>query len=281
MQHIQIYAHNQSNLCLTVFSHLSVSFPQCQWFLCSPILFYNQVWFKNRRAKERKDAKTKSEEGQPDLFDKKDEEIKKEPLESSKAKAEIRSQKSETEKKLERPGKEDADKRDENARQKHVENHLEKESIENKPRKASELIQKSLQTTPFSTTKMPFNEIRKSEVREDECGYSSIFSPRSMSLKHFSKSYLSHIGAHDGMSNSVESPIVKQKWECERSSVQESSSAVLSGSSHFQMTRVSSAVLPHYSDYANQSVHHTNTETVYEYPTSYPYRSFIQRHSSQ
>lgn len=244
------------------------------------------MWFKNRRAKERKDAKIRNEEGQSNQIEKKGddegeekEELKKDSsLEGEKAKTETCHHKNEAERKAEKQSKGEAQmvKCDANMRQKSVENRGEKCNLESKQRKLIDTTQKSPQTTPFNSK---LCEVRNSvDVKADDCDYSSaIYQPRPMPQKHYSKSYLTHSGALYGMENAGHT--VKQKLESERQALQESA-PVLSGSSHLPMTRLSSAVLPHYSNYVHQSTH-ANTETVYDYPSSYTYRSFLQRHSSQ
>ena len=219
----------------------------------------------------------KTDAVQPNGAEKKDDDAKKELGEGECKKA--KSQNEEGEKKAEKQIKAEcqAEKRDEKMKQSNAHSHVEKDHNDNKVQKPNESLQKTAQSTPF-TIKVPGGDQRKCDKKEDQCCYSSVaYSPRTMSLKHYSKSYLTHNDPLDGMENNNSGPILKQKWESERQPMPES---MLSASSHFPMTRLSSTVLPHYSNYIHQSVH-SNTENVCDYPSSYPYRSFLQRHASQ
>ena len=238
-----------------------------------------QVWFKNRRAKERKDAKTKTEEGQPSEIDKKDNENNKEAIGVEAKKSALHSIKNETEKREENPvkGGDQDDKQDENIKQSPGESRIDKEHNENKIRKQNEVCQKSLQAVPF-TSKVGNCNPHKFLKKEEQFNYPpSSYSPRTISLKHYSKSYPSPSGTQDGMGDSNAGVSLKPKWENERQSVQDTTQ-IYGSSSHFPMTRLTSTVLPHYSNYVHQSTH---ADSLYDYPGSYPYRSFMPRHSSQ
>ena len=238
-----------------------------------------QVWFKNRRAKERKDAKMKTEEGQTGETDKKDNENSKEAIGVEAKKSELHSVKSETEKRRENFVKEEDqdDKKDENIKQSPGENRVDKEHNENKTRKQNEMCQKSLQAVSF-TSKVGNCNPHKFLKKEEQCGYPpSSYSPRTISLKHYSKSYPSSNGTQDGMGDSSAGIGLKPKWENERQLVQDTAQ-IYGSSSHFPMTRLTSTVLPHYSNYVHPSTH---ADSIYEYASSYPYRSFMPRHSSQ
>ena len=221
----------------------------------------------------------KAEEGQSNGSEKKDDEDQKEANRGDIKKSELYSIKGESEKRGEKlvKGESQEGKLDENFRHSLAQNHTEKEHTENKARKPSE--HKTPQGLNYAD-KVPNGDQHKCGKKDEQSDYPlSAYSPRTISLKHYSRSYLTYSGALDGMENNNTGSNLKQKWENERQPIQESPQ-VYSGSSHFPMTRLSSAVLPHYSNYVHQSGH-GNTDSIYEYPGSYPHRSFMQRHSSQ
>ena len=221
----------------------------------------------------------KAEEGQSNGSEKKDDEDQSEPNRGDVKKSELYSIKGEPEKRGEKLIKGEGQERkyDENVRHTLAQNHMDKEHNENKTRKPND--QKPSQGLNCAN-KVTNGDQHKCGKKDEQSGFPlSAYSPRTISLKHYSKSYLTHSGALDGMENNTTGSNLKQKWENERQPAQESPQ-VYSGSSHFPMTRLSSAVLPHYSNYVHQSAH-GNADSMYEYPGSYPYRSYMQRHSSQ
>ena len=223
----------------------------------------------------------KTEDEQPIGSDKKDDDSKKERKGGEIKKLDLNCIKGEADQRGEKnlKGESEEGKLNENPRNSSVQNHIEKDHNENKIRKQNE--QKPHHGTPFANKVPNGDDQHKCGKKEEQCGYpSSAYSPRTISLKHYSKSYLTHHnGAQDGIENDNTLPGIKQKWENERQPIQEPPQ-VYSGSSHFPMTRLSSSVLPHYSNYVHQSLH-GNADGMYEYASGYPYRSFMQRHSSQ
>eukprot|EP00795_Rhopilema_esculentum_P013605 gene13605-4501_t len=241
-----------------------------------------QVWFKNRRAKERKDAKLKVEkERKPDLQDRsekdssKDESLREETQnhidEETKEKVVKKEEKKEQSESLSREN--------ESKKEANIVDVTAKKQSETKQNKSHNFSSKPVPlnsvATKLQSSKSPRHSVKDEGIHHGNL--SSVSYPsRTMSLLHYSRSYTSPNSSWDEVdANSNPVSMVKQKWENAHDNT------MPSGGTHFPMTKLSSSVLPHYTNYMHQSSHASNNQNVYDYPNSYPYRSYMQRHSSQ
>ena len=139
----------------------------------------------------------------------------------------------------------------------------------------------SLQQTPLVEQKSPVERspIRrtiKEEVMHNDNNPTTTYSPR---MQHYSRSYSPQTSCWADVTSANATSMLKQRWEHEKMATQEAQA--YPGTTHFPMTRLSSSVLPHYTNYVHQGAQTANTDTLYDYSSSYPYRSYMQRHLSQ
>eukprot|EP00112_Aurelia_sp_Birch-Aquarium-sp1_P006810 Seg1744.7 transcript_id=Seg1744.7/GoldUCD/mRNA.D3Y31 product="Homeobox protein OTX2" protein_id=Seg1744.7/GoldUCD/D3Y31 len=245
-----------------------------------------QVWFKNRRAKERKDAKQKLEEEEKSeksdkLHDKKVGDTKKEKEDEPK---------STTGKDDDSPkngSQKDSEKCD--SVTKPVENgktsatndsidkiHQTKIEQDSPPPTPPESLQQNSLQQKSPVERSPIRRTIKEEVLHNDNNPTTTYSPR---MQHYSRPYSPQTSCWADVTSANAASMLKQRWESEKMATQEAQ--VYPGTTHFPMTRLSSSVMPHYTNYVHQGTHTSNTDTLYNYSSSYPYRSYMQRHLSQ
>ena len=138
----------------------------------------------------------------------------------------------------------------------------------------------SLQQTPLEqkspVERLPIRRTIKEEVVHNDSNPTTTYSPR---MQYYSRPYSPQTSCWADVTSANSTSMLKQRWENEKMATQEAQA--YPGTTHFPMTRLSSSVLPHYTNYAHQGAQTANTDTLYNYSSSYPYRSYMQRHLSQ